>query len=156
MFSIREITCPEEKSKICETILRALPDWFGIEPAIVEYVTGVRDMPFFAVCDGDANVGFVALKEHNPHTAEVYVMGVLQSHHRRGIGRLLLQHCKEACLEKGREFLTVKTLAPSHPDPGYARTRLFYEGMGFRPLEVFPMHWDEANPCLFMAMHVEV
>jgi len=50
----------------------------------------------------------------------------------------------------GKEFLTVKTLADTHPDEGYAGTRRFYLAMGFKPLEVFPTLWDEANPCLLM------
>ena len=33
----------------------------------------------------------------------------------------------------------------------YKKTRLFYQSVGFKPLEVFPMHWDKDNPCLFMA-----
>ena len=34
----------------------------------------------------------------------------------------------------------------------FDRTRLFYEAMGFRALEVFPTLWDEWNPCLVMVM----
>ena len=34
------------KSKICDEILRALPEWFGIEESIVEYVADVETLPF--------------------------------------------------------------------------------------------------------------
>jgi hypothetical protein len=44
----------------------------------------------------------------------------------------------------------VKTLGPTHSDPGYARTRAFYLAVGFRPLEEFGLIWDEGNPCLIM------
>ena len=47
------------------------------------------------------------------------------------------------------EFLQVKTLGPSHPDPGYARTRQFYAGVGFQPLEEITGLWP-GNPCLIM------
>jgi ribosomal protein S18 acetylase RimI-like enzyme len=46
--------------------------------------------------------------------------------------------------------MQVKTLGPSNPDPGYARTRAFYEALGFRPLEELKQIWDEQNPCLIM------
>lgn len=54
----------------------------------------------------------------------------------------------------GVGFLQVKTLSPTHPDPFYARTRQFYQSMGFQPLEEFPTLWGEANPCLLMIKHL--
>jgi len=52
--------------------------------------------------------------------------------------------------ERGIRFMTVKTLAASHPDPNYAKTRRFYEAIGFLPLEVLPTLWGCSNPCLLM------
>jgi hypothetical protein len=46
--------------------------------------------------------------------------------------------------------MQVKTLGPSRLDEHYAKTRAFYEAMGFRPLEEFKQIWDENNPCLVM------
>ena len=46
-------------------------------------------------------------------------------------------------------MLEVKTLGPSHPDPGYARTRRVYEKMGFLALEETDL-WGEDTPCLIM------
>jgi Acetyltransferases len=151
---MREITAQNEKMAICNAILRALPSWFGIEESIVEYVNDSKEMPFYAAFDGDKPVGFVAVKVHNQYTAEVCVMGVLEEYHRRGVGKALINWCEDYCRATGRGFLTVKTLDEAHPDEGYKRTRQFYLGMGFRPLEVFPTLWDEANPCLFMAKTV--
>ena len=70
--------------------------------------------------------------------------------HRRGIGRALIEGAAELAISKGVRFLTVKTLSPSNDDPNYARTRLFYEAVGFLPVEEFPMLWGPENPCLFM------
>ena len=151
IITIREVNDPNEKSSLCERILRALPDWFGNEAPIVDYTQKVQGMPFFAACDGEHAVGFVALKVHNPYTCEVCVMGVLSGYHRQGAGRALIGRCVDYCRENGHEFLTVKTLDSSREDEGYARTREFYHAMGFRPLEVFPLLWDANNPCLFMA-----
>ena len=143
-----------EKSAICNDILRALSNWFGIEDSIVDYVAGVADKPFYAVYDGDTAVGFVSIKVHNPHTAEIYVMGIKESYHGQGLGRKLVAACEDFCRANGMEFLTVKTLDASREDAFYDRTRKFYLAMGFRPLEVFPTLWDVANPCLFMAKYV--
>lgn len=151
---IREIHDSTEKAAICDRILHSLPEWFGIEQSILEYVEKVGAMPFYAAAADDDIIGFVALLEHNPYTAEICVMGILQEYHRMGIGRALVQNCIEKSRAEGREFLTVKTLDSSTASEEYARTRQFYESMGFRPLEVFPTVWDEANPCLFLAMHL--
>jgi len=155
-MTIKEITTPDEKSQICNTVLRALPNWFGNEDAIVKYANDARDMPFYCAYDDHNPVGFVSIKVHNPHTADIYVIGILQPHHGQGIGRKLIEICENFCRTHGMEFLTVKTLADTHPDPYYAKTRMFYETMGFKPLEIFPLHWDESSPCLLMAKQIQL
>jgi hypothetical protein len=51
---------------------------------------------------------------------------------------------------QGARFLTVKTFSPSRPDAGYAATRLFYEAVGFLPIEEITTLWGPENPCLLM------
>ncbi len=154
MIEIRDVVCMDEKAAICESILRALPDWFGIEESLVQYVADSKELPCYAAFDGDVPVGFVSLWQHTPYAAEVHVMGVLEAYHRQGVGRALVRRCIDACHTDGIEFLTVKTLDSAHPDPGYANTRRFYTAMGFRPLEIFPTLWGEENPCLLMGMWI--
>ena len=149
-IELREIFDAEQKSVICNHILRALPNWFGVEASIVEYTEQVKTMPFWAAFEKGKAIGFVALKNHNAYTAEVPVMGVLTEFHRQGIGKKLIQLCEEYCKTNRKEFLTVKTLDESRASKSYERTRLFYLGMGFKPLEVFPLYWDADNPCLFL------
>ena len=153
-LTIHAVECPEERAALCLAILHALPDWFGNEAAVLDYAQQCRNLPVFAAYDESKAVGFVALKQHNEYTSEVSVMGLFPEFHRKGIGRMLLATCEETCLTDGTRFLTVKTLADSQPDGGYAKTRAFYRAMGFVPLEIFPLHWDEANPCLLMAKHL--
>jgi ribosomal protein S18 acetylase RimI-like enzyme len=156
VIEVKKIQVSEEKSDICNDILRALPEWFGIESAIVDYTKQVRTMPVYGVFDGGKAVGFVALKIHNLHTAEVYVMGILEAYHRQGIGKKLIACCEAYCREKGMEFLTVKTLDASRENESYGKTREFYLSVGFKPLEVFPLLWDENNPCLFLVKRISV
>ena len=47
----------------------------------------------------------------------------------------------------------MKTLAPSYPDEGYARTRVFYETRGFVPPEEIHGLWGD-NPCLLLVKHL--
>ena len=156
MIEIKEIHSAEEKSRICNEILRALPEWFGIEAAIVSYTEQVQSLPFYAVFDGDKAVGFVAIKVHTAAAAELCVMGVLEAYHRQGLGKKLMACCESYCKENNISFLTVKTLDASCESESYARTRAFYSSVGFLPLEAFPLHWDAENPCLFMAKYIAV
>jgi len=135
---------------VCEPILRALPDWFGIEEALLNYLTEIDRLPTFLARDQGKVFGFATLKQHTPLSAEILVMGCYPQNHRQGIGRALLLQAETWLAGQGVEYLQVKTLGPSHPDAGYARTRAFYTTMGFVPLEELPQIWGAANPCLIM------
>ena len=138
------------QSALCEPILRALPEWFGIESAVVWYLHEINTLPTFLARQAGEVLGFLSLKQHYPPSAEIIVMGVLPGAHRRGIGQALLQQAQAWLVAQGVSYLQVKTLAPSHPDPGYARTRAFYLAQGFVPLEEFTELWDKSNPCLLL------
>jgi len=140
-----------DKSAICRDILHALPEWFALPEAIENYALAVDVLPMFGVAAEGAIAGFLALKVHTPSAAEAYVLGVKKPWHRQGAGRSLFSAAESWCRERGIRFLTVKTLDASHPDPFYARTRTFYDAIGFLPLEVLPTFWSASNPCLLMA-----
>jgi len=142
---------PSERSQLAETILRALPQWFGIEQATRSYIRDVAQLQTFAADDGS---GFLSLKRHTPRAAEIYVMGVLPARHRRGVGRALVEAAEAWCATNGVDFLQVKTVADTNPDENYARTRAFYEAVGFAPLEIFPELWDPRNPALLLVKRV--
>lgn len=152
-----------------ERLLRSLPEWFGIESAIDEYVAAARRLPAYLAWPagepdvgepgggepraGEAGAGQVAgvllAVRHFPGSAEIYLMAADPAVHRRGLGRCLVQALEADLVADGVEFLQVKTLGPSRPDAGYERTRQFYAAMGFRPLEEVHGLWPE-NPCLIM------
>ena len=136
---------PSERSRVCELVLRDLPEWFGIEEATAAYIRDVADLPTFAIGD----VAFVSLKLHTPQAAEVYVMGVRRARHRQGLGTALLDVAEEYLRARGVEYLQVKTLGPSDPYESYERTRRFYESSGFVALEEIHGLWEH-NPCLIM------
>jgi GNAT superfamily N-acetyltransferase len=139
-----------DKADICIPIVRALPDWFGIEASILHYATEINILPTFLAIEASRTIGFLSIKQHTPYSAEVYVMAVLPEVHHQGVGRSLMSQAQAWLKRQNIQYLQVKTLGPSDPDEKYAKTRLFYEAMGFRPLEEFKQIWDEDNPCLIM------
>ena len=149
-MTVRFITDKPKKKNISSQILSSLPDWFGIPSATANYIEQSAEMPFIAAFDNDAPIAFLAIKETSPCSAEIYVMGVLPQYHRKGIGKALIDFCVAYCKDKGYTLLHVKTLAPSHPDKNYEKTRRFYTAMGFLPLETMEELWGEDNPCLLM------
>jgi coenzyme F420-0:L-glutamate ligase/coenzyme F420-1:gamma-L-glutamate ligase len=149
--TIVPVVDPGERSRLAESILRALPQGFGIEEATRSYVREVAGLETFAAEDGS---GFVSLKRHTPRAAEIYVMGVLPARHRQGVGRALVAAVEAWCASNGVDYLQVKTLAHTKADENYARTRAFYEAVGFVPLEVLPELWDSRNPALVLVKRV--
>jgi GNAT superfamily N-acetyltransferase len=108
-------------------------------------------MPFIAAITDSEAVGFMVLKETSPYSAELSVCGVKKRFHRQGVGSAMFAVLRRVAQSRGYEYLQVKTVAAGYY-PEYDATRMFYERMGFRALEVFPTLWDESNPCLVMVM----
>ena len=148
---IAEITNPKEKQRIARSVLEALKDWFEIEESREEYISGCVDWTFLAAMEEGKAVGFLCLKETGNATVELAVMGVLKEYHRSGIGRQLVEKAKQVARSEGYEFMQVKTVKMGVYED-YDRTNLFYISCGFRELEVFPLYWDEANPCQVYVM----
>jgi ribosomal protein S18 acetylase RimI-like enzyme len=150
-MSVIDVTGPHlDKAQVCAPILHALPEWFGIPEATAEYIQDIERLPTLLARINGHVVGFLTIKQHNPYSTEIYVMGVHPSAHRKGVGRALVEAAEKLLRGQDVEYFQVKTLSPTHPDQNYAKTRAFYQSMGFRPLEEFPTLWGEHNPCLLM------
>ncbi len=150
-MDIREITDRAEKPRITRLVLEALQDWFGVEESREAYIAESADLPFFAAYDGEKPVGFLCLKETGRDTAEVHVTGVLKEYHRKGVGRQLFEKARDAAAKQGYSFLQVKTVQMGLYED-YDDTNRFYQALGFKEFEVFPLLWDEANPCQVYVM----
>jgi ribosomal protein S18 acetylase RimI-like enzyme len=134
----------------CEDILRDLPEWFGFETALLQYVEDMQRLPGLVADDDGEVLGFVVLHDHNEDTSELHVFAVRRDCHRQGIGRALLQEAEADLVARDIQLLEVKTLGPSSGDSNYAKTRAFYVAMGFLPLEETPAFWGQQQPALIM------
>jgi GNAT superfamily N-acetyltransferase len=136
-----------------EALLRGLPEWFGIESSIREYVDAAGRLPtylgFVSGEGAERPVGCLLVRRHFPASAEIHLMAVARELHRTGIGRALVAAAEADLAADGVRWLQVKTLGPSRPDAAYAATREFYTALGFEPLEEFAELWP-GNPCLLM------
>ncbi len=147
-ITIRPIQAGEDAT--CGALLRALPEWFGIEEAVAGYVRDLASAETW-IADVDGRVvGFLSIVQLDARSAEIRVMAVAPGFHGQGCGRRLMESAERALRARSVEVLQVKTLSPSRPDAHYARTRGFYKRMGFRPIRE-TREWGDANPCLVMA-----
>jgi len=134
-----------------ERLLRSLPDWFGIEESLKEYVEDARSKPTYLAVDPPSNevLGALLVTQHNRESAEIHLLAVSPEHHRQGVGRALVAAFEGDMRTAGVKVLQVKTLGPSRPDEAYARTLRFYLALGYIPLEEIHGLWAE-NPCLIL------
>lgn len=149
-MEIKKVQNVNDKKEITNLILRNLPNWFGIEEGIVEYVEESKNTDFYVAYDVNKPLGFISIRSNNRYTSEVYIIGVIEEYHNKGIGRKLLKVAEEELKKNNVKFLMVKTLGEAHPDKYYKLTREFYNRCGFYPLEEIKEIWGEENPCLIM------
>ena len=131
-----------------ERILRALPEWFGMEEPVLAYIRDASHLPnVIARLDGEV-VGVCLVRRHNPVAAEIELLAVPPQRHRQGIGRRLIERVATDLAADGVALLQVKTFGPSGESEEYERTRAFYAALGFLPLEERTDIWGPENPCL--------
>ncbi|MBR5683601.1 MAG: GNAT family N-acetyltransferase [Ruminococcus sp.] len=146
-----QIQDKNEKMAISRRILEALREWFEVDESREKYIAESAEQLFWAAEENGEYIGFLCLKETGRDTVELAVMGVLKSCHRNGAGRALVEAAKESARAAGYSFMQVKTVQMGKYED-YDRTNLFYLGCGFKEFEVFPLYWDEDNPCQIYVM----
>lgn len=149
-ITMKQITDGTEKQAVVRQILEALPEWFEIEASREAYIRESAQQLCFCAYENGECVGFLCLKETGKATVELTVMGVLKSHHRMGVGKLLFDAAKKTAQTIGYAFMQVKTVKMG-VYPEYDDTNRFYLAVGFQEFEVLPL-WDEANPCQIYVM----
>ena len=134
----------------CEAILRGLPEWFGLEAPLLQFIDDLARLPGLVAVEGDDVLGFAVLHDYSAEASELHVLAVRRDRHHQDIGRALLKRAAADLAARGVRLLRVKTLGPSSGDPNYAKTRAFYLAMGFLPLEETTAFWGQDQPALIM------
>jgi GNAT superfamily N-acetyltransferase len=150
MVSISLVPYEPRFERGCANLIEALPDWFGIPESNAAYLRNLGLLPSWLAVREENVVGAATLEEHFPGSFEIHFMAVHPDHHRQGIGRRLVEQLEREARRRGGRWLHVKTLAPSHPDPFYARTRAFYFALGFAPLFESDALWGPDNTAVVL------
>ena len=150
IIRIIEIDNNELKQKICEEVLKDLPEWFGIDEATAYYIKEVAKYPFIAVYIDNKAIGFYSLREENKDTLDMYVLGIKKKYHNQGIGTKLQDYVQEYAKKRNYKYLMVLTLSSSHKDLNYKLTRDFYHKYGFVDIFESDKIWDKSNPTQIM------
>jgi GNAT superfamily N-acetyltransferase len=141
---------------VCAEVLATLPHWFGFPDSVADYVESADTHPTVVASVDGRDCGILTLLVHTPYAAEIVVMGVVPEQHRSGVGRAMLGAAESWLAGRDITYLQVKTLSPRSADEGYAATRAFYFGCGFRPLEEMPDLWGRDSPALQMIKNVRL
>lgn len=137
---------PDEVARLLKTV----PEWFGDATSNAEYINDARTKETWVVRNNDGTIIAIALiTQHFPETMEIHFMVVDRKYHGHGVGTSQINAIAAEAKSRGAKLLEVKTLGDSHPDSNYARTRHFYEKLGFLPLEETDL-WGKDTPCLIM------
>ena len=129
-IEIRELTSVDHRP--VGEIADSLSEWFTAR-AREKIPVDLRFQPgLVAVLSGEV-VGFVTFFVSEA-VGHIGWLGVLPQHHRKGIGRMLVDRTIERLTQAGVEQLRVDTLSDAVDYEPYERTRRFYRALGFREL----------------------
>jgi ribosomal protein S18 acetylase RimI-like enzyme len=142
-------------AELCDAIIGALPEWFGVEAGIEDCAAAVRSQDGLVSLAGDDVVGFITWEDRFPETTEITWAAVHPEHHRQGHGRALVAEMLRIARARGVRLAVVHTLSSTAPDPYYEQTRAFWQAAGFIPAAERPELWnDPENPALLLAREV--
>jgi ribosomal protein S18 acetylase RimI-like enzyme len=154
-YRIIEIMDNSKKTEYTNLILRKLPEWFGNERGLLNYVNTVYEYPFWAAFDNNNCIGFFSGKIHYNRTGDIYVCGIDPNYHGKGIGTALYKKLEEYFIKNNCEYIIVQTLCEIAKYEPYLRTKNFYIKLGFKELISFKEIWDEENPLLIMIKNIK-
>ncbi|MGI8551028.1 MAG: GNAT family N-acetyltransferase, partial [Dehalococcoidia bacterium] len=128
-------------------IAQSLPNSFTDE-GLAEMKVSLQEEIAFGAYDGQELAGFATYKALNEVALELTWLAVLPDYQGSGVGTQLVTETLER-LRGSYKICTVKTLAETHPDPGYQKTRAFYRRLGFISIETIQPYpgWLPDNPC---------
>jgi ribosomal protein S18 acetylase RimI-like enzyme len=144
----------------CLAIARELQGQFFTEEGITTMNQDLQKHPSYVAVSSNEVAGFAVIDKKSNRVAEIMWMAVKQENQRRGIGSVLITQVVNELALQGIKVLEVKTLASFDKDKAafertYAKTKRFYEKIGFIHLETIDPYpaWEPDNPC---AIYIKV
>jgi ribosomal protein S18 acetylase RimI-like enzyme len=132
----------------CVAVLQRLPGYFtpNTYDELREEFSAAD--AWVGMIDGEDVVGFVLTERRYPTTAEILFAAVVSECHGHGLGRALVGEAVRHLQERGVDVVEVKTLDARSDYEPYVRTRVFWEGQGFRQIDcIDPLPgWPPGNP----------
>jgi ribosomal protein S18 acetylase RimI-like enzyme len=129
--TVAQETDPASSRTLLESLTARLPQWFGQPDSNLHYAEQAERLENRVARIDGQSAGLLLLERHSPASAEIYWLGVDPDHHRRGIGRALIESVERHLRDEKARFLFVTTLHPEVDHEPYQRTRAFYERLGF-------------------------
>ena len=142
-----DITIKETKHfEEADAIAKSSHDYF--ETGFEQLIKDVRSHILYGAFIGEKMVGFITYKIVSEGVVEISWLAVAPECRQKGIGTKLVTDTLKN-LKTKYQMCEVKTLAETHPDLGYAKTRNFYKKLGFVSLEIIDPYpaWGKNNPC---------
>ena len=144
-IQILKLMHEERSSAICRRIIDELPGWFGIPEANDRFVREVAGLDCIAAFEGEEPIGLMSLRGADESIVEIHWLGIRPRWHRQGIGTRMMEQAFDLARQKGFKTMTVDTIHPRDPDPGYIATRAFYSKCGFSIFGEYNLD-DPINP----------
>lgn len=117
-----------------QRLVAILGDWFEAD-AIESIDEELCEQTTLLALDGDGRaVGFLIVGFEDELSGRIRWAGVDPAFHRRGVGRALVAHVAHEASNAGLTGLYVETMSDAVDYEPFARTRAFYESLGFTPV----------------------
>jgi GNAT superfamily N-acetyltransferase len=148
--TLRSLTT--EDAPAIAALAESLPQWFNRDVSGLACAEAARCPGVAAVGADGALLGLV-IWEHLATDTDIKWIMVAPELHRQGIGRKLMERAIAEAKTAGMIRLIVSTVAPTVDYEPYARSRAFYEALGFMLERVepggdgWPDGWDKATYC---------
>jgi putative acetyltransferase len=131
---------------------RHLDDMYAVSPPESVHALDLDELrqpeiTFWTVWSGDELAGCGALKQIDPHHAEIKSMRTVDAHRNKGVARHLMAHVLAEAKRRGYRRLSLETGSQPYFDPA----RRLYQAFGFTECPPFEGYVEDPNS-IFMTL----
>jgi putative acetyltransferase len=141
-------------AEIAQLLEEHIQDMRSVSPPESKHaldLAGLRkpEITFWTIWEGEQLAGCGAIKQLDPHHAEIKSMRTAPAFRRRGVARLMLEHIIHEAKQRKYQRLSLETGSM----PFFAPARQLYASFGFRPCGPFADYKEDPNS-VFMTMEL--